>query len=240
MSSWTNPTAPTPRSSPTRRRTRPSRKRRAREAAPVPGAREQARHVTAPARQGSRSWPRRSRSPKRRAAAPRPIPMSAASSSPTARSSAAARPRRAAGPMPRRWRLTQAGEKARGATLYVTLEPCAHCSERGPTCSAIIAEARHRAGSSPRSRIPTRAPPGKGFRGLREAGVEVKVGVGRRGGAGEHGRLADPPGARPAAHHAQAGPVDRRQDRACRRANRNGSPARMRAPTSISNAPTAT
>ena len=34
--------------------------------------------------------------------------------------------------------LTAAGEAARGATLYTTLEPCAHPSERGPTCAALI------------------------------------------------------------------------------------------------------
>lgn len=37
--------------------------------------------------------------------------------------------------------LDQAGENARGATLYTTLEPCAHPSQRGPTCSHLIAEA---------------------------------------------------------------------------------------------------
>jgi diaminohydroxyphosphoribosylaminopyrimidine deaminase/5-amino-6-(5-phosphoribosylamino)uracil reductase len=36
--------------------------------------------------------------------------------------------------------LSQAGAAARGATLYTSLEPCAHRSERGPTCSALIAE----------------------------------------------------------------------------------------------------
>lgn len=35
--------------------------------------------------------------------------------------------------------LAQAGEGARGATLYVTLEPCAHVSERGPSCAALVA-----------------------------------------------------------------------------------------------------
>lgn len=34
--------------------------------------------------------------------------------------------------------LAQAGEQARGATLYVTLEPCAHRSERGPACADLV------------------------------------------------------------------------------------------------------
>lgn len=37
--------------------------------------------------------------------------------------------------------LVEAGDAARGATLYVTLEPCAHVSERGPTCAELLVEA---------------------------------------------------------------------------------------------------
>lgn len=37
--------------------------------------------------------------------------------------------------------LAHAGERARGATAYVTLEPCAHQSARGPACSNGLAEA---------------------------------------------------------------------------------------------------
>ena len=37
--------------------------------------------------------------------------------------------------------LQQAGAAARGATLYVTLEPCAHASERGPACADLTAAA---------------------------------------------------------------------------------------------------
>ncbi|WP_448501690.1 bifunctional diaminohydroxyphosphoribosylaminopyrimidine deaminase/5-amino-6-(5-phosphoribosylamino)uracil reductase RibD [Sphingomonas sp.] len=37
--------------------------------------------------------------------------------------------------------LAQAGDNARGATLYTTLEPCAHVSERGPACCDLIATA---------------------------------------------------------------------------------------------------
>ncbi|QZD92096.1 bifunctional diaminohydroxyphosphoribosylaminopyrimidine deaminase/5-amino-6-(5-phosphoribosylamino)uracil reductase RibD [Qipengyuania xiapuensis] len=38
--------------------------------------------------------------------------------------------------------LEEAGDKAQGATAYVTLEPCAHASKRGPACSDLLAEAR--------------------------------------------------------------------------------------------------
>jgi diaminohydroxyphosphoribosylaminopyrimidine deaminase/5-amino-6-(5-phosphoribosylamino)uracil reductase len=37
--------------------------------------------------------------------------------------------------------LAQAGKQARGATLYVTLEPCAHQSARGPACADLAAAA---------------------------------------------------------------------------------------------------
>ncbi len=37
--------------------------------------------------------------------------------------------------------LDQAGDAAEGAVLYTTLEPCAHTSSRGPTCSNLIADA---------------------------------------------------------------------------------------------------
>jgi diaminohydroxyphosphoribosylaminopyrimidine deaminase/5-amino-6-(5-phosphoribosylamino)uracil reductase len=34
--------------------------------------------------------------------------------------------------------LAEAGEKSRGATVYTTLEPCAHISTRGPACSDLL------------------------------------------------------------------------------------------------------
>jgi diaminohydroxyphosphoribosylaminopyrimidine deaminase/5-amino-6-(5-phosphoribosylamino)uracil reductase len=34
--------------------------------------------------------------------------------------------------------LAMAGDAARGGTLYVTLEPCAHASERGPSCTSLL------------------------------------------------------------------------------------------------------
>jgi diaminohydroxyphosphoribosylaminopyrimidine deaminase/5-amino-6-(5-phosphoribosylamino)uracil reductase len=71
--------------------------------------------------------------------------------------------------------LAQAGEAARGATLYTSLEPCAHRSERGPTCAALIAEhgiARVVAAiedPDPRTR-------GQGLAALRNAGIDVTAG----------------------------------------------------------------
>lgn len=38
--------------------------------------------------------------------------------------------------------LQQAGQAARGATIYVTLEPCAHASARGPACADLLVAAR--------------------------------------------------------------------------------------------------
>jgi diaminohydroxyphosphoribosylaminopyrimidine deaminase/5-amino-6-(5-phosphoribosylamino)uracil reductase len=73
--------------------------------------------------------------------------------------------------------LAAAGENARGATLYTTLEPCAHASTRGPTCSASIAEAGI-ARVVAAIEDPDPRTGGLGFRTLRKAGVKVKVGVG--------------------------------------------------------------
>ena len=68
--------------------------------------------------------------------------------------------------------LAQAGEAARGATLYTTLEPCAHASERGPTCSDLIVNA----GLS-RVVIALRDPDsrtdGNGIARLHDAGIDV-------------------------------------------------------------------
>lgn len=78
--------------------------------------------------------------------------------------------------------LKQAGDQAKSATLYTTLEPCAHDSERGPTCSKIIPEAGIAtvvvAVVDPDTRTA-----GKGLAMLREAGLEVVEGVGAREGA---------------------------------------------------------
>jgi diaminohydroxyphosphoribosylaminopyrimidine deaminase/5-amino-6-(5-phosphoribosylamino)uracil reductase len=38
--------------------------------------------------------------------------------------------------------LEQAGSRARGATIYVTLEPCVHESPRGPACTDLLLKAK--------------------------------------------------------------------------------------------------
>ncbi|MBF0249050.1 MAG: bifunctional diaminohydroxyphosphoribosylaminopyrimidine deaminase/5-amino-6-(5-phosphoribosylamino)uracil reductase RibD [Alphaproteobacteria bacterium] len=71
--------------------------------------------------------------------------------------------------------LTQAGDAARGATAYVTLEPCAHFGVTPPCASALIAAGVKRvvnAVSDPDQRVC-----GKGLKMLRDGGVEVVDGV---------------------------------------------------------------
>jgi diaminohydroxyphosphoribosylaminopyrimidine deaminase/5-amino-6-(5-phosphoribosylamino)uracil reductase len=72
--------------------------------------------------------------------------------------------------------LSQAGKRAAGATVYVTLEPCAHESERGPACTDLLLEARPErvviALKDPDARTS-----GKGIRRLRRAGIEVALGT---------------------------------------------------------------
>lgn len=73
--------------------------------------------------------------------------------------------------------LEQAGRRARGAVLYTTLEPCAHVSERGPTCCGSIAEAGiGRVVAAIMDPDPRTS--GVGFKVLRKAGVKVRVGPG--------------------------------------------------------------
>lgn len=73
--------------------------------------------------------------------------------------------------------LDEAGHATRGATLYVTLEPCAHRSERGPACADLIIAAGI-------ARVvaalgdPDPRTDGKGFARLRDAGIDVDVGEG--------------------------------------------------------------
>jgi diaminohydroxyphosphoribosylaminopyrimidine deaminase/5-amino-6-(5-phosphoribosylamino)uracil reductase len=72
--------------------------------------------------------------------------------------------------------LEQARERAAGATAYVTLEPCAHVSPRGPACSdLLIAAGVSRVVVAHRD--PDPRTDGQGIARLRAAGIAVEVGV---------------------------------------------------------------
>jgi diaminohydroxyphosphoribosylaminopyrimidine deaminase/5-amino-6-(5-phosphoribosylamino)uracil reductase len=75
--------------------------------------------------------------------------------------------------------LAEAEKRARGSIVYVTLEPCAHHSERGPACSELLVAAK-----PSRVVVALRDPDprtgGKGISRLREAGIELKLGTGRK------------------------------------------------------------
>ena len=68
--------------------------------------------------------------------------------------------------------LAEAGTAAKGATVYVTLEPCAHASPRGPACSDLLVAA------GPARVVaaltdPDKRTAGEGFARLRAAGIEI-------------------------------------------------------------------
>lgn len=72
--------------------------------------------------------------------------------------------------------LSQAGQSARGSTIYVTLEPCAHVSERGPACARLLQEA------GPAKVVVALIDPdprtaGEGMTALKAAGIQVVTDV---------------------------------------------------------------
>src|SRR5262249_44175686 len=71
--------------------------------------------------------------------------------------------------------LAQAGEAARGASLFVTLEPCCHQGKTGPCTEAIVRARIERVVAAMADTFP--AVSGKGFEQLRKAGLQVEVGV---------------------------------------------------------------
>jgi diaminohydroxyphosphoribosylaminopyrimidine deaminase/5-amino-6-(5-phosphoribosylamino)uracil reductase len=71
--------------------------------------------------------------------------------------------------------LEAAAESARGATLYINLEPCCHTGRTGPCTQALIAAGVARAVAAMAD--PNPAVAGRGFRQLRAAGIEVNTGL---------------------------------------------------------------
>ena len=78
--------------------------------------------------------------------------------------------------------LEQAGEAASGAAVFVTLEPCAHDSARGPPCAGLLAAARP-------ARVvialgdPDPRTDGRGAAALAAAGIAVETGLRREAAA---------------------------------------------------------
>jgi diaminohydroxyphosphoribosylaminopyrimidine deaminase / 5-amino-6-(5-phosphoribosylamino)uracil reductase len=71
--------------------------------------------------------------------------------------------------------LEAAGGSARGATLYINLEPCCHTGRTGPCTQALIAAGVARVVAAMAD--PNPAVAGRGFKQLRAAGIEVSTGL---------------------------------------------------------------
>ena len=82
---------------------------------------------------------------------------------------------RKGGPHAEVFALQAAGERARGATAYVTLEPCAHDGSTGPCADALVAAGVARVVAAMRDPFPR--VDGAGFERLRAAGIAVDAGL---------------------------------------------------------------
>jgi diaminohydroxyphosphoribosylaminopyrimidine deaminase/5-amino-6-(5-phosphoribosylamino)uracil reductase len=80
--------------------------------------------------------------------------------------------------------LDRAGAQAKGATMYVTLEPCSHYGKTPPCAEGIIGAGISRVVSAIEDPNPEVA--GRGHAMLREAGVRVDIGIGAAVAAHDH------------------------------------------------------
>jgi diaminohydroxyphosphoribosylaminopyrimidine deaminase/5-amino-6-(5-phosphoribosylamino)uracil reductase len=80
--------------------------------------------------------------------------------------------------------LRRAGDAARGATLYVTLEPCSHVGKSPPCADAVVAAGIARVVSAIEDPNPDVA--GQGHAKLRAAGISVDIGLGALEAARDH------------------------------------------------------
>ncbi|PYV42487.1 MAG: bifunctional diaminohydroxyphosphoribosylaminopyrimidine deaminase/5-amino-6-(5-phosphoribosylamino)uracil reductase RibD, partial [Acidobacteria bacterium] len=73
------------------------------------------------------------------------------------------------------WAIEAAGERARGATLYLNLEPCSHFGRTSPCCDLVIRSGIARVVAAMQDPNPVVS--GAGFERLKQAGIEMSVGI---------------------------------------------------------------